>query len=63
VARSQQTRLKDYDPDGKDIGIENFDLIVKVIELLTTHSLWEPDGTYTFEDGERWANIKEQDDG
>ena len=55
--------LHKYDPDGKDIATENFDLIAKVIELLTTHSLWGPDGTYTFDDGERWANIKEHNDG
>ena len=55
--------LHKYDPDGKDIATENFDLIAKVIDLLTTHSLWGPDGTYTFDDGERWANIKEQNDG
>ena len=57
--RSNGTLLKEY---SEHLDIENFDLIAKVIELLTTHDLWEPDGTYTFEDGERWARLEELED-
>ena len=61
VVRSgtQRTKLKDY---GEDLDLENFDLIAKVIELLTTHNLWNPDDTYTFEDGERWAKFETGDE-
>lgn len=59
IARSNNTRLKDYGPSKKDLEIETFDLIAKVIELLTDHNLWDDDGTYTFSDGERWAKQEE----
>jgi len=58
VNRSNRTRLKDY---HEVLDEENFDLIAKVKELLNTHNLWGPDGTYTFKDGERWAYLEEQD--
>ena len=60
VNRSSGTQLKDY--TTQDLEMETFDLIAKVKELLTTHKLWEPDGTYTFEDGERWAQLEGEDD-
>lgn len=56
VRRSNGTRLKEYD---EHLDMENFDLIAKVVELLTTHKLWGPDGTYSFEDGERWAKLED----
>lgn len=54
---SYGTRHKDYGPNKEDLELETFDLIAKVIDLLDTHELWEPDGTYTFKDGERWARL------
>jgi len=54
---SGKTKLKDYGITKKDLEIENFDLIAKVNELLNEHELYEPDGTYTFKDGERWARL------
>ncbi len=58
--RSHGTLLKEY--TTQDLEIETFDLIAKVKELLNTHNLWGPDGTYTFEDGERWAKLEGEDD-
>jgi len=40
-----------------ELEIENFDLIAKIVTILTEHNLWEPDGTYTFLDGDRWARF------
>jgi len=60
-SRSNGTKLRDYDGSRRDLEIENFDLIAKVKELLNTHKLWGPDGTYTFEDGERWAKLEGED--
>ena len=37
---------------------ETFDLIAKVVSILTTHDLWNEDGTYTFTDGDRWARFE-----
>jgi hypothetical protein len=63
VKRSNQTILREYGTTRADLEIEVHDLIIKVQELLTTHDLYEPDGTYTFEDGERWAKFNpEQED-
>ena len=39
-----------------DLNKETFDLIAKVIELINVIG-WEPDGTYTFSDGDRWARF------
>lgn len=61
VNRAKGTKLFDY-KDDTDLEVENFDLINKVKELLNTHKLWGPDGTYTFKDGERWAYLEEHDD-
>ncbi len=58
--RTKGTKLFDY-RDGTDLEVENFDLINKVKELLNTHKLWGPGGTYTFKDGERWAYLEEHD--
>ena len=49
------TKLIKYDGD---LDRENFDLIAKVIEILTEHDLWGEDHTYTFKDGERWAKFQ-----
>lgn len=54
-------KLKDYGITYQDLQIENFDLIAKVRELLNQHQLWGPDGTYTFNDGERWARLETDD--
>lgn len=51
-------KLKDYDGD---LDQENFDLLAKVIELLNDHNLWGEDHTYTFKDGERWAEFKPEE--
>ncbi len=56
ITRSNNTKLKTY--TRRELDMENFDLIAKVKELLNTHNLWDPDGTYTFEDGERWAKLE-----
>lgn len=40
---------------------ENFDLVAKVVELLNVIG-WNDDGTYTFEDGERWAKFNPEGD-
>lgn len=55
---SGKTKLNDYGVSRKDLEQENFDLIAKVHELLTTHDLWGDDNTYTFSDGERWAKLE-----
>lgn len=57
-----KTKLIDYGITRKELERENFDLIAKVHELLDTHGLWEDDGTYTFQDGERWARLEIYDD-
>ena len=59
VNRSGGTKLKEY---KGELGIENFDLIAKVVYLLTAHELWSEDGTYTFPDGETWAKLEDVDD-
>jgi len=56
--RSNDTVLKEYGATYKDLQIETHDLIIKVQELLNGHSLWNDDGTYTFDDGERWARFE-----
>jgi len=41
---------------------ENFDLVAKVIELINRIA-WDDDGTYTFNDGDRWSRFEpEQED-
>jgi len=62
TSRSNGTSLTNYSGSRRDLEMENFDLIAKVKELLTTHNLWGPDGTYTFEDGERWAKLEGEDE-
>lgn len=62
TAGKSGTLLKEYGNTRKDLEMETFDLIAKVKELLTTHDLWGPDGTYTFEDGERWAKLEIEDE-
>jgi hypothetical protein len=60
-AIARTVTLKDYDPDGKDIERENFDLIAKVIWLIETGPGWSEDNTFTFPDGETWADIRNDD--
>lgn len=55
--RSNNTVLKEYGISRRDLEIETHDLIIKVNELLNEHELWGDDGTYTFNDGERWARF------
>jgi hypothetical protein len=61
VPRNSESRLavalKEYGTSRAELERENFDLIAKVKEILTAHNLWGPDNTYTFNDGERWANL------
>ena len=55
------TTRKDY---IKELEMETFDLIAKVVSVLHTHGLWDEDDTYTFPDGDRWARFdpdKEQE--
>ena len=40
-----------------ELEMETFDLIAKITSVLTTHRLWNDDGTYTFKDGDRWARF------
>lgn len=40
----------------ESIEQENFDLVAKVLELITIIG-WDDDDTYTFSDGERWAKF------
>jgi hypothetical protein len=51
-----KTKLTD-----RELNMECHDLIARVIELLTSHDLWGPDGTYTFKDGERWAQLEDEE--
>ena len=46
------------DQQIKELKMETFDLIAKVVSILSTHDLWEPDNTYTFPDGDRWARFE-----
>jgi hypothetical protein len=41
----------------KELVKEQFDHIAKIIELINVIG-WDDDGTYTFEDGERWARFE-----
>ena len=41
----------------KELEMETFDLIAKVVTLLAEHGLWDSDNTYTFKDGDRWARF------
>lgn len=56
INRTGGTKLKDY---KGELGIENFDLIAKVVYLLTAHELWSENGTFTFPDGETWARLED----
>ena len=47
-------RTKDY----KQLEMETFDLIAKIVNILKEHNLWDDDGTYTFKDGDRWARFE-----
>ena len=49
-----KAKLNKYTAD--DLEKENYDLIAKVVELINVIG-WEPDDTYTFKDGERWARF------
>lgn len=40
------------------LEMETFDLIAKITSILKIHDLWEPDDTYTFPDGDRWARFE-----
>lgn len=40
----------------ESLNKETFDLIAKVIELINLIG-WNDDGTYTFNDGDRWARF------
>lgn len=44
----------------KDLEMETFDLIAKVIELINVIG-WDDDDTYTFSDGDRWAKFDPED--
>lgn len=55
INRSGGTKLKDY---AGDLTVENFDLIAKVVFLLTYYNLWSDEGTYTFPDGETWGKME-----
>ena len=46
---------------SNELEQENFDLVAKVIELINVIG-WNPDDTYTFKDGDRWAKIGLDDD-
>lgn len=59
VERSNGTQLKDY---GDNLDMENFDLIAKVIYLLTAYELWAEDNTFTFPDGETWGKLEDTDE-
>lgn len=52
--------IKHYTKD--ELELENFELVDQVLELLNTHELWDTDGTYTFTNGERWAEFKPEGD-
>lgn len=42
----------------EELEMETFDLIAKIVGILKEHNLWEPDGTYTFKDGDRWSRFE-----
>jgi len=39
------------------LEMESFDLIAKIVDILTTHKLWDDKDRYTFSDGDRWARF------
>lgn len=55
------SEYKDWTKDNfieyiEDQDRELFDLTAKVIEVIN-HVGWDVDGTYTFNDGDRWAKF------
>lgn len=44
----------------KELEMETFDLIAKVIELINIVG-WDDDDTYTFKDGDRWYKFNPDD--
>lgn len=42
----------------RELEMETFDLIAKIVSVLKEHDLWDEDGTYTFKDGDRWARFE-----
>lgn len=42
----------------KELEMETFDLIAKIVSVLKEHDLWDDNGTYTFKDGDRWARFE-----
>jgi hypothetical protein len=55
-AAKRRPSIKHYTKD--ELELENFELVAIVLELLDTHELWEPDDTYTFDNGERWSKFR-----
>ena len=45
----------------KELEMETFDLIAKVVELINVIG-WNDDDTYTFEDGDRWSKFDPEGD-
>lgn len=44
----------------KELEMETFDLIAKVIELINVVG-WDDDDSYTFKDGEKWNKFNPDD--
>ena len=42
----------------QDLEKETFELIAMIQEILEDNSLYGPDNTYTFRNGERWVDPK-----
>ena len=57
-AASAITRVKLRD---MSLSEENFDLIAKCIYLINIGPGWSEDGTFTFPDGETWAELEGDD--
>ncbi len=49
--------LKELLAHIKEQDIERFDLIAKVIEVITDNKLWDEEDKYTFNDGEVWRRF------
>ena len=53
-----RTRLKEHE----SLDVENFDLIAKVVWMINEYPGWSEDGTFTFPDGETWAEFNPEGD-
>lgn len=55
ASKSSTSKLKVY--TQRELEMENFDLVAKVLWIINIAGLWSEDGTFTFPDGETWAEL------